>query len=56
MDLFRAIDGIDSIKLSGTKEDGWYIQEAKDAMEQKKMIYAGKYNAPDYELILNDGL
>lgn len=36
MDLFRAIDGIDSIKLSGTKEDGWYIQEAKDAMEQKR--------------------
>ena len=53
MDLFRAIDGIDSIKLSGTKEDGWYIQEAKDAMEQKKMIYAGKYSAPDYELILS---
>ncbi len=52
MDLFRAIDGIDSINLSGTKEDGWYIQEAKDAMEQKKMIYAGKYSAPDYELIL----
>ena len=38
MDLFRAIDGIDSINLSGTKEDGWYIQEAKDAMEQNKMI------------------
>ena len=55
MDLFRAIDGIDSIHLSGTKEDGWYIQEAKDAMKQKKMIYAGKYSAPDYELILNEG-
>ena len=55
MDLFRAIDGIDSIHLSGTKEDGWYIQEAKDAMKQKKMIYAGKYSAPDYELILNVG-
>ena len=24
-------------------------------MEQKKMIYAGKYSAPDYELILNEG-
>ena len=55
MDLFRAIDGIDSIRLSGTQENGWYIQEAKDAMEQKKMIYAGKYSAPDYELILNEG-
>ena len=29
MDLFRAIDGIDSIRLSGTQENGWYIQEAK---------------------------
>ena len=55
MDLFRAIDGIDSIRLSGTKENGWYIQEAKDAMDSGKMIYAGKYNAPDYELILNEG-
>mgnify|MGYP003218819095 FL=1 len=26
MDLFRAIDGIDSIRLSGTQENGWYIQ------------------------------
>ena len=55
MDLFRAIDGIDNIRLSGTKENGWYIQEAKDAMEAGHMIYAGKYNAPDYELILNKG-
>ena len=55
MDLFRAIDGIDNIRLSGTKENGWYIQEAKDAMEAGDMIYAGKYNAPDYELILNEG-
>ena len=55
MDLFRAIDGIDQIRLSGTQESGWYILEAKDAMESGNMIYAGKYNAPDYELILNEG-
>lgn len=55
MDLFRAIDGISNIRLSGTKEDGWYIQEARDAMEANEMIYAGKYNAPDYELILSEG-
>ena len=36
MDLFRAIDGIDSIKLSGTKEDGWYIQEAKTPWSRKR--------------------
>lgn len=52
MDLFRAIDGIGSIRLSGTDVDGWYIEEAKAAMESGDMLYAGKYNAPDYERIL----
>lgn len=55
MDLFRAIDGIGSIRLSGTKENGWYIPEAKQALSEGSMLYAGKYNAPDYELILNEG-
>lgn len=54
MDLFRAIDGLGSLRLSGTKEDGWYVQEAKDAMEAGSLIYAGKYSAPDYELILSE--
>lgn len=54
MDLFRAVDGIDSIRLSGTKEDGWYIPEAKEAMENGTMLYAGKYSAPDYEEILSE--
>ena len=52
MDLFRAIDGISSIRLSGTDMDCWYIEEAKEAMKAGDMIYAGKYNAPDYERIL----
>lgn len=54
MDLFRAIDGIGNIRLSGTQADGWYIEEARDAMESGDMIYAGKYNTPDYELILSE--
>ena len=53
MDLMRCLDGIDRITLSGTDASGWYIEEAKEAMEEGKMIYAGKYNAPDYELILS---
>lgn len=53
MDLFRSLDGIDMITLSGTNEKGWYIEEAKQAMKAGKMVYAGKYNAPDYEVILS---
>ena len=55
MDLFRAIDGIGSITLSGTDVNGWYIEEAKEALENGSMTYAGKYSAPDYELILSKG-
>ena len=55
MDLFCALDGIENIKLSGTDIDGWYIEEAKKALEDGSMVYAGKYSAPDYELILSKG-
>ena len=51
MDLFCALDGVESIRLSGTDADGWYIDEVKEAMERGEMLYAGKYSAPDYELI-----
>lgn len=53
MDLFRSLDGVDQITLSGTDASGWNIEEAKQALSAGKMFYAGKYNAPDYELILS---
>ena len=55
MDMFRAIDAMDAIRLSGTDTDGWYIEEAKAAMEAGRILYAGKYSMPDYELILSEG-
>lgn len=54
MDFFRALDGIDAVRLSGTKADGWAIDEAKNAMERGDMLFAGKYSAPDFELILQE--
>lgn len=54
MDLFDALDGIDAIRLSGTQEKGWCVQGAKEAMAEGKILYAGKYSAPDYELILSE--
>ena len=55
MDLFRSLDAVDRIRLSGTDVDGWELPEARQALESGKMLYAGKYNAPDYELILSEG-
>ena len=51
MDYFRALDSIGSIRLSGTDVSGWYIEEAKAALTSGEMLFAGKYSAPDYELI-----
>lgn len=51
MDMFCSIGALDSICLSGLTAEKWEILEAKEAMESGQILYAGKYNAPDYELI-----
>ena len=55
MDLFLTLDGLDSVTLSGTRAEGWYLDEARAAMEAGRIAYAGKYSAPDYETILASG-
>ena len=52
MDLFLHLDALDSIALSGTRAEGWYLDEARQAMQSGRIAYAGKYSAPDYERIL----
>ena len=55
MDMFGELDGLDAITFSGQREENWYIDKAKEAMEKGDIIYAGKYNKPDYELITSKG-
>ena len=54
MALFDAIGSVDSIKLSGLDASGWYIQAASDAINDGAMTYAGKYDEPDYELLVGE--
>ena len=54
MDMFDSLDAVDTIRLSGQKEGNWYIESANEAMADGKMLYAGKYNKPDYELIVSE--
>ncbi len=53
MDTFRALNGLDTIAFSGQREEGWYIEAAREAMKRGDILYAGKYNRPDYELLLS---
>lgn len=54
MALFDAIGSVDSIKLSGLDASGWYIQSAADAINSGDMTFAGKYDEPDYELLVGE--
>lgn len=55
MDMFSELDGLDAITFSGQKEENWYVEEAKEAMANGDMLYAGKYSKPDYELLVSEG-
>lgn len=55
MGLFAEIGAMDAVKFSGAKAEDWYIDAAKEAMDSGKIIYAGKYREPDYELLLSGG-
>ena len=55
MDMFVSMDALDAVRFSGLQESGWYIEEAREAMEAGDILYAGKYSTPDYEQILAEG-
>lgn len=54
MDLICRADALSCVRFSGTMPESWYIEEAKERMERGEILYAGKYNAPDYELLLSE--
>ena len=53
MSLFSSLDALDSIKFSSLQASGWYVDAAKQAMEDGSIVFAGKYSEPDYELLVN---
>lgn len=54
MDFLLKLDVLDRVKFTGTKKENWYLEEAVSAMEKGNVIYAGKYSAPDYELLYSN--
>ena len=53
MALMDALDALDRIAFVGSKT--WYTENAVRAMENGDFVYAGKYNTPDYEMLLAGG-
>lgn len=54
MDMFCELDALDSIRLSSQKSEGWCNENVRKEMEEGHILYAGKYNMPDYELIVSE--
>lgn len=53
MALFDAMDALDRIAFVGTQR--WYIENAQQALDEGRFQYAGKYSAPDYEMLIHHG-
>lgn len=55
MDFFRELDALDHIGMTSTKLSDWSIPEVTECLENGQIIYAGKYSAPDYEMLTASG-
>lgn len=54
MALFLSMDGADSIRMTSLKQDGWTYDEPKKLLDDGKILFAGKYSEPDYEMLLDE--
>ncbi len=55
MDFFDKLGMMDTLGFASLEADDWYVPGASDYMNEGKILYAGKYSAPDYELLLSKG-
>ena len=54
-DLFLQMGALDAVRYTSTAYESWNIPEIRDALDEEHILYAGKYSAPDYELLLTEG-
>lgn len=54
MAMFCSLDALDSVRMSSVEADDWTFDEPREAMESGKILYAGRYNSPDFETMLDE--
>ena len=55
MDPIRRIDALDAVGYTGTKSSDWSIAQIAKLVKSGTIQYAGKYSAPDYEMLRQGG-
>ena len=54
LDLFICLDALDRAQFTSLSREDCSLPEALSAMDAEDLLYAGKYSAPDYELLLSE--
>lgn len=49
---FATLDSMDHLKFTGTRQNDWYVEKARAAMQNGTLLFAGKYSEPDYETLV----
>lgn len=52
MSLIDAIDALGAVTLTGTDVSGWEIEAPRAALKAGTMRFAGRYSAPDFEMLV----
>ena len=55
MSLIGAMEAYDKVGFSCLEKGKWNLEGVNQLMEEGKILYAGKYSAPDYETLLEKG-
>ncbi len=53
--FFSELDAMEYLTMSSLEVEGWMIDAAIEAMNTGPFVYAGKYSAPDYEMMVGRG-
>ena len=54
MDPILCLGALDRIRLTSTSRNHWALPAPAEAMDAGNLLYAGKYSAPDFELLLSE--
>ena len=52
--MFDGIGVLDEVKMTSTKLSDWSLPSVRDALENGRMTYVGKYSTPDYETVISE--
>ena len=55
MDLFLHAGAIDRVDMTSTSAENWTIPEIQEKVASDDILFVGKYSAPDYEVVLDEG-